>query len=86
MDKILPWPEVPSVLVKLRKNGVRLGVVTNCSNELGLRAIGNLEKIVQEEMGDSGEGFSFDAVVTAEESESPNSQRRFSHSSLEARK
>ena len=61
-DEIEPWAEVPAVLAKLKKRGMRMGVVTNCSNELGLRAVRNCEMAVHEA------DFRFDAVVTAEES------------------
>jgi len=53
-DSLAPWPEVPGVLAALRARGRRLGVVTNCSVELGRRAAARC-------------GVSFDAVVTAEE-------------------
>lgn len=66
MDMILPWSEVPDVLAKLQSRGFKLGVVTNCSNELGLRAVRNCERMVQETTGQKG--FKFDEVVTAEES------------------
>ena len=49
-----PWPEVPGVLARLLAEGFRLGVVTNCSTELGGLAATRC-------------GISFDAVVTAEE-------------------
>lgn len=52
-DQLKPWPEVEDVLKKLRAKGYKLGVVTNCSTELGKRAA----KLV---------GI-WDAVVTAEE-------------------
>lgn len=61
-DDIKPWPEVPGVLANFKGRGIRMGVVTNCSNELGLRAVRNCEMAVQ------GGDFKFDAVVTAEES------------------
>jgi 2-haloacid dehalogenase len=48
-----PWPEVREVLGSLRRNGVALGVVTNCSEELGARAV-------------ACTGVEFDVVVTAE--------------------
>ena len=64
-DNIKPWQEVPQVLRKLKKQGCKLAVVTNCSNELGMRAIKNCEAAVTHEMGAP---FRFDAVVTAEES------------------
>jgi 2-haloacid dehalogenase len=53
-DRLTPWPEVPGVLAGLRARGFRLGVLSNCSTELGRRAA-------------AGCGISFDAVVTAEE-------------------
>jgi 2-haloalkanoic acid dehalogenase type II len=53
-DELTPWPEVPRVLTRLRERGLRLGVVTNCSKELGARAAARC-------------GISFDAIVTAEE-------------------
>jgi FMN phosphatase YigB (HAD superfamily) len=49
-----PWPEVPSVLEKMKEKGYKLGVVTNCSTELGKEAV---ERV----------GVEFDVVVTAEE-------------------
>lgn len=66
IDSIAPWPEVPKVLARLRKQGFRLGVVTNCSNELGLCAVRNCERVVRDVTG--REDFRFDEVVTAEES------------------
>jgi 2-haloalkanoic acid dehalogenase type II len=53
-DTLTPWPEVHRVLTGLRKKGLRLGVATNCSNELGTRAAARCD-------------VTFDAVVTAEE-------------------
>jgi 2-haloacid dehalogenase len=53
-DTLTPWPEVPRVLARLRAQGIRLGVATNCSTELGRRAATRC-------------GIPFDAVVTAEE-------------------
>ena len=53
-DTLTPWPEAPGVLARLRARGLRLGVVTNCSLELGRRAVARC-------------GMPFDAVVTAEE-------------------
>jgi 2-haloacid dehalogenase len=53
-DSLTPWPEVPSVLASLRARGLRLGVITNCSTELGRRAAARC-------------AIPFDAVVTAEE-------------------
>lgn len=61
-----PWPEVPSILSNLWKSGIKLGVVTNCSNTLGITAVGMCEKQVQSIEG--SEQFGFDAVITAEES------------------
>lgn len=49
------WEEVPGVLEKLREKGYKLGVVTNCSRELGRRAAECV-------------GVGFEVVVTAEES------------------
>lgn len=51
-----PWPEAPRVLARLREAGYVLGVVTNCSEELGHAAA----KLLGEDV--------FAAVITAEES------------------
>ena len=51
--ELKPWPEVQTVLNALQGERVRLGVVTNCSEELGATAV-------------SCTGISFDVVVTAE--------------------
>lgn len=51
--ELKPWPEVREVLSALRRERVSLGVVTNCSEELGAQAIGCT-------------GVEFDVVVTAE--------------------
>lgn len=51
-DDLKPWPETFAVLERLRRKSVKLGVVTNCSTELGRKA---------------ARFFPFDAVVTAEE-------------------
>jgi 2-haloacid dehalogenase len=51
-DQLRPWPEAPEVLRRLNER-VRIGVVTNCSEELGLRAAARV-------------GVEFDTVVTAE--------------------
>jgi 2-haloacid dehalogenase len=51
-ERLGPWPEAPEVLGRLRES-VRIGVVTNCSEELGQRAAARV-------------GVHFDAVVTAE--------------------
>ncbi|GES65982.1 2-deoxyglucose-6-phosphate phosphatase [Aspergillus terreus] len=53
-DQLQPWPEVAEVLHSLRRRGYLLGVVTNCSSELGHRAANRC-------------GIQFDAVLTAEE-------------------
>jgi 2-haloalkanoic acid dehalogenase type II len=51
--ELKPWPEVRDVLGTLRREGLRLGVVTNCSEALGATAV-------------SCTGVEFDVVVTAE--------------------
>ena len=51
-EQLGPWPEAPEVLGRLRER-VRIGVVTNCSEELGQRAAARV-------------GVRFDTVVTAE--------------------
>jgi len=51
--ELKPWPEVPKVLGTLRRQGLRLGVVTNCSVELAATAVARI-------------GMDFDVVVTAE--------------------
>jgi 2-haloacid dehalogenase len=51
--ELRPWPDVREVLDALRGGGVRLGVVTNCSEELGAKAV-------------ACTGVEFDVVVTAE--------------------
>ncbi len=48
-----PWPDVPEVLGALAATGVKLGVVTNCSETLGKIAAGCT-------------GVRFDVLVTAE--------------------
>ena len=52
MAELDPWPEAPAVLARLSER-VRIGVVTNCSEELGRRAAACV-------------GVAFDTVVTAE--------------------
>ena len=52
LGELSPWPEAPAVLARLRTT-VNIGVVTNCSEELGQRAASQL-------------GVRFDVVVTAE--------------------
>ena len=49
------WEEVPSVLKTLREKGYKLGVVTNCSRVLGMKAAQCV-----------GLDADFDVVVTAE--------------------
>ena len=51
-ERLRPWPEAPEVLGRLSER-VRIGVVTNCSEELGQRAAARV-------------GVRFDTVVTAE--------------------
>lgn len=51
--ELQPWPEVRAVLGALRREGIALGVVTNCSQALGAKAV-------------ACTGIEFDAVVTAE--------------------
>ena len=51
-EQLGPWPEAPEVLRRLSER-VRIGVVTNCSEELGQRAAVRV-------------GVHFDTVVTAE--------------------
>jgi 2-haloacid dehalogenase len=51
-EQLGPWPEAPEVLRRLSER-VRIGVVTNCSEELGQRAAARV-------------GVRFDTVVTAE--------------------
>jgi 2-haloacid dehalogenase len=52
-ERLRPWPEVPEVLDRLKAERVRIGVVTNCSEELGQQAAARV-------------GVHFDTVVTAE--------------------
>jgi 2-haloalkanoic acid dehalogenase type II len=52
-DELKPWPEMREVLGALRLNGLMLGIVTNCSDELGVKAV-------------ACTGIEFDVVVTAE--------------------
>ncbi len=49
----------------LRERGYKLGVVTNCSKSLGHLAAHGVETFTTNQ---NGEPFSFDAVITAEES------------------
>ncbi|KAF9736740.1 hypothetical protein PMIN06_003528 [Paraphaeosphaeria minitans] len=58
------WPGVGRVLRELREKGYLLGVVTNCSKELGHAAVRSAERTAEE----AGEGkWEFDAAITAEE-------------------
>jgi len=52
LGELGPWPEAPGVLIRLRA-AVKIGVVTNCSDELGRRAAAQV-------------GVPFDVVATAE--------------------
>jgi len=52
LSELRPWPEAPAVLTQLR-TGVKIGVVTNCSDEVGRRAAAQV-------------GVPFDVVATAE--------------------
>ncbi|KAK2603162.1 hypothetical protein N8I77_009640 [Diaporthe amygdali] len=60
-QQLQAWPEVGQVLPELKARGYKLGVVTNCSAELGPVAVRRAEQSV-------GGGFSFDAAITAEDS------------------
>lgn len=51
-DEVLPWPDAPAVVTELGRS-MSVGVVTNCSDELGHRAVQRV-------------GARFDVVVTAE--------------------
>ena len=51
--ELKPWPEVREVLRALHCDGLALGIVTNCSEELGATAV-------------ACTGVEFEAVVTAE--------------------
>jgi 2-haloacid dehalogenase len=52
LGELKPWPEAPAVLAQLRV-AVKIGVVTNCSDEVGRRAADRV-------------GVSFHVVATAE--------------------
>jgi 2-haloacid dehalogenase len=52
LAELRPWPEAPAVLAQLRPT-VKIGVVTNCSEELGRRAAAQVD-------------VPFDVVATAE--------------------
>jgi 2-haloacid dehalogenase len=51
--ELKPWPETHEVLGALRREGLALGIVTNCSEELGAKAV-------------ACAGAEFDVVVTAQ--------------------
>jgi len=51
--ELKPWPEVREVLRALHRDGIALGIVTNCSEKLGATAV-------------ACTGVEFEAVVTAE--------------------
>jgi 2-haloalkanoic acid dehalogenase type II len=51
-DELQPWPEAPAVLAELAR-ACKVGVVTNCSQELGMRAAARLR-------------VPLDVIVTAE--------------------
>jgi len=51
--ELRPWPGVPETLKALRASGIRLGVVTNCSERLGRIAAANV-------------GVELDTIITAE--------------------
>jgi 2-haloacid dehalogenase len=51
--ELKPWPEAREVLGALRRKGLALGIVTNCSEELGAKAV-------------ACTGVAFDVVMTAE--------------------
>ncbi|RAO72205.1 uncharacterized protein BHQ10_008217 [Talaromyces amestolkiae] len=57
-DGLQPWPEAKQTLEKLKGKGYALGVVSNCSIELGRRALQRCE---------TAESSMFNAFVTAEE-------------------
>ena len=50
--ELRPWPEATDILVELASR-IRIGVITNCSEELGLEAVSKL-------------GVEFDVFLTAE--------------------
>jgi 2-haloalkanoic acid dehalogenase type II len=51
-NELTPWPEAAEVLVELASR-FRIGVITNCSQDLGLEAVSRL-------------GIEFDVILTAE--------------------
>jgi 2-haloacid dehalogenase len=63
--KLEAWPEASTVLLALRDRGYKLGVVTNCSQKSGSIALRRAEECVT---AGSGQSFTFDATITAEES------------------
>ena len=56
-----PWPETRDILHDLSRRGYKLGVVTNCSKELGHVAAARVSE------GAGGGERMFDAVISAEE-------------------
>ena len=52
LGELRPWPEAPAVLTQLRAT-VKIGVVTNCSDEVGRRAAAQV-------------GVAIDVIATAE--------------------
>lgn len=60
------WPETADVLRRLKGDGYRLGVVTNCSRRLGHAAAARV--IIDGDVDKEGKEGPFDVVVTAEES------------------
>ncbi|EEU43711.1 uncharacterized protein NECHADRAFT_82768 [Fusarium vanettenii 77-13-4] len=64
-ENLKPWPEAASVLQALRSQGFQLGVVTNCSKDLGHLATQQVEKHASLEVDNP---FKFDITITAEES------------------
>lgn len=58
-EHLQPWPEVTGILAQLRARKIRLGVVTNCSTELGRVAARRAWQVVE---------GGWDVIMTAEES------------------
>ena len=52
-DELSPWAEATTILQDIHKDGIAIGVVTNCSDKLGRRAAAQ-------------PGVEFDVVATAE--------------------
>lgn len=80
-QQLKPWPEVSAVLLRLRRMNVKLAVVTNCSDVLGRQAVTMLCNTIKAQ---TGEMFSFDAVMTAEESGFYKPRREAYDAGLEA--